>query len=302
MRIPLLSTLTKSISRSLTSTAKTKAIKMPTRAPVVAVCHGGGPMPVLNDPGHASLIKSMSTLVPQLLNLGTPNAPRAIILVTAHWSETQPTISNGASHSLYYDYGGFPAEAYKLKYPAPGSPGVAEEVFDVLKGAGFEPKMDGVRGWDHGVFVPMLLINPKADIPIIQLSVLRSASPAQHFAMGKALSALRDSGVAIIGSGMPTMHNLRAMFSGQASEDGFRKRNLEWSEKLSETVKVKDMEERGKKLEAWREWVGSKEAHPVGGEEHFLPLLVCAGAGGEAEAGAFKDEMMGLEQLSYYWN
>ncbi|KAH6705365.1 Extradiol ring-cleavage dioxygenase, class III enzyme, subunit B [Leptodontidium sp. MPI-SDFR-AT-0119] len=274
---------------------------MPTRAPVIAVCHGGGPMPVLNDPGHASLIKSMTTRVPQLLNLGTPQAPRAIILVTAHWSEAQPTISNAPSHSLYYDYGGFPAESYKLKYPAPGSPGVADEVFGVLKGAGFEPKMDGVRGWDHGVFIPMLLINPTANIPIIQLSVLRSASPAQHFALGKALSPLRDSGVAIIGSGMPTMHNLRAMFSGQANEGGFRKRNQEWSERLSKTVKIGDVEERGRALEGYREWVGSKEAHPVGGEEHFLPLVVCAGAGGEGEAGAFGDDLMGLKQFSYYW-
>ena len=113
-------------------------------------------MPVLNDPGHAELIKSMSTRVPKILMLGTPQAPRAIVLVTAHWSENQPTISSASSHSLYYDYGGFPAEAYKLKYPAPGSPEVAEEVFNVLKGAGFQPKMDEKRGWDVSVSDPLM--------------------------------------------------------------------------------------------------------------------------------------------------
>ncbi|KAG4422191.1 hypothetical protein IFR04_004697 [Cadophora malorum] len=274
---------------------------MSSRASVIAVCHGGGPMPVLNDPGYAELIKSMSTRVPKILKLGTPQAPRAIVLVTAHWSENQPTISSASSHSLYYDYGGFPAEAYKLKYPAPGSPEVAEEVFNVLKGAGFQPKMDEKRGWDHGVFIPMLLINPKADVPIVQLSVLRSASPKQHFEMGKALAQLRDSGVAIVGSGMPTMHNLRAMFSGQSSEGSYRRKNQEWSDRLTKTVGIKDLDERGKTLEGYRDWVGSKEAHPVGGEEHFLPLVVCAGAGGEVEAGAFGDELMGSKQFTYFW-
>lgn len=259
-------------------------------------------MPVLNDPGHKELIKSMRERVPKILNLNTPNAPRAIVLVTAHWIESVPTISNGKTHSLLYDYGGFPREAYALKYPAPGSPEVAEEVFGVLKEAGFKPEMDAKRGWDHGVFVPMLLINPKADIPIVQLSILRSASPAQHFAMGRALAKLRDSGVAIVGSGLPTMHNLRAMFSGQASGGGFQKRNGEWSDLLTKTIKIKDEEERGKKLEGWRDWVGATEAHPIGGEDHFLPLIVCAGAGGEGEAGSFGDDMMGMKQFTYYWS
>ncbi|TVY60877.1 Extradiol ring-cleavage dioxygenase [Lachnellula suecica] len=271
------------------------------RAPVIAVCHGGGPMPLMNDPGHAALIKSMTTKVPQALGLGTPSAPRAIVLVTAHWSERRPTISNGKKHKLYYDYGGFPAETYKLKYDAPGSSEVAGEVYEVLEKAGLNPEMDSERGWDHGVFVPMLLINPKADIPIIQLSVLSSDSPAQHYAMGQALAPLRDSGIAIIGSGMPTFHNLRIMFSGGANDGGFKKRNKEWSDKLTATVSIEDAEERGKALESWREWVGAKEAHPTNGVEHFLPLIVCAGAGDEGKAEAVGDDVMGTDQFSYYW-
>jgi len=258
-------------------------------------------MPILNDPGHASLIKSMSTTVPKILGLGTATAPRAIVLVTAHWSQRPPTISNGEKHKLYYDYGGFPPETYKLKYDAPGSPEVAQEVYNALKAGGFTPKMDSERGWDHGVFVPMLLINPKADIPIVQLSVMSSDSPAQHYAMGRALSSLRDSGVAIVGSGMPSFHNLRIMYSGGTDNAGFKQRNAEWNDTLTKTVEIPDAEERGKKLEGWREWVGAKEAHPEHGVEHFLPFLVVAGAGGEGKGESFVDEIMGTVQYSYYW-
>jgi aromatic ring-opening dioxygenase catalytic subunit (LigB family) len=147
----------------------------------------------------------------------------------------------------------------------------------------------------------MLLINPKADIPVVQLSVLASASPTQHFAMGVALSSLRDSGVAIIGSGMPSFHNLRLMFGGAANDSGLKARLKEWSDKLSSSIQIEDPEERGRVLEGWRGWVGASEAHPAAAVEHFLPLLVCAGAGGEGKAEFWADGMMGTKQLSYYW-
>jgi aromatic ring-opening dioxygenase catalytic subunit (LigB family) len=158
-----------------------------------------------------------------------------------------------------------------------------------------------MTGWDHGVFVPMLLINPKADIPIVQLSVMSSDSPAQHYAMGRALAPLRDSGVAIVGSGMPTFHNLRLMFSGAANDGGIKRRNKEWSDRLTATVTKEDSVERGKLLDSWRDWVGAKEAHPQGGVEHFLPLVVCAGAGGDGKGEAYGDELMGSKHYTYYW-
>jgi aromatic ring-opening dioxygenase catalytic subunit (LigB family) len=117
-----------------------------TKGAVISFAHGGGPMPVLDDPTHKDIVYSLNNRVPKILRLGTPEAPRAIIIVTAHWSERVPTISNAEKHSLYYDYGGFPPEAYKLKYDAPGSPAVAKEVFDVLQAAGLKPDNDGERG------------------------------------------------------------------------------------------------------------------------------------------------------------
>ncbi|OCL12537.1 LigB subunit of an aromatic-ring-opening dioxygenase LigAB, partial [Glonium stellatum] len=207
-----------------------------TLAPVICVSHGGGPLPVLGDPMHKEIVKSLQTRVPALLKLGTPEAPRAIVLVTAHWSERNPTISSAAKHELLYDYYGFPPESYKLRYDAPGSPEVAREVAAALKGVGLEPKLDETRGWDHGVFIPLLLINPAANIPIVQLSVLRSESPGAHFAIGRALHSLRASNVAILGSGFASFHNLRLMFGGAGSDPAFRARNAAWSEAVGEAV------------------------------------------------------------------
>lgn len=115
-------------------------------APVLSISHGGGPMPVLGDPSHAQITKSLQTKVPQILKLGTPEAPKAIVLVTAHWSTNKVHISSGARHELLYDYYGFPDEAYKLKHNAPGSPEVAGEVERVLKEAGIDCTKDAERG------------------------------------------------------------------------------------------------------------------------------------------------------------
>ncbi|KAJ9664065.1 hypothetical protein H2201_005305 [Coniosporium apollinis] len=271
------------------------------RAPVLSISHGGGPLPILGDPSHKAIVHSLSARAPKILRLGTADAPKAIVLVTAHWSERNPTISNGKKHRLEFDYYGFPDEAYKLRYDAPGSPEVAEEVFKVLEQTGMKPEMDEERGWDHGVFIPMLLINPAANIPIVQMSVLSSESAADHYRMGVALSKLRDSNIAIIGSGFASFHNLRLMFSGIMKDPTFKKKNDAWSEAVLDAVTTRDAEERGRKMEAWRQWPGAYEMHPRGGADHFLPLVVCAGAGGEGKAESYKDEFMGLEMYSYYW-
>ena len=159
----------------------------------------------------------------------------------------------------------------------------------------------GKTGWDHGVFIPMLLINPAADVPIVQLSVLVSESPADHFRMGRALASLRDSNVAIVGSGFASFHNLRLMFSGIMGDPTFKQRNDAWSKVVGEAVLEKTVEEREEKVKEWRKWPGAYEMHPRGGAEHFLPLVVCAGAGGEGQGGSYKDSYNGLDMYSYYW-
>lgn len=270
------------------------------------------------DTYHKDIVRSLKTRVPKLLRLNTPEAPRAIIMVTAHWSETNPTISNARKHKLYYDYGGFPPETYKLKYDAPGSPEIAKEVFNALQKVGLKPKNDEERGkisayatksnyltscqgWDHGVFVPLLLIHHAADIPIIQLSVLSTEDPTQHFLMGQALATLRDSNVAIIGSGFASFHNNQLLFSGISSEPKFQARNVAFSKSITEAILEEDVEQRREKLEQWRKLPNTFEMHPKHGAEHFMPLLVCAGAGGAGKAEMYTDEFMKMDMYSYYW-
>lgn len=119
--------------------------------------------------------------------------------------------------------------------------------------------------------------------------------------MGRALAPLRDSGVAIVGSGMASFHNLRLIFSGITKDKSFQRRNREFTEKLTQTVGLESSQERGKAFNGWREWVGAVEAHPQGGEDHFLPLIVCAGAAGDGKSEAFSDEVFETKQYTYYW-
>ncbi|KAK1969720.1 Extradiol aromatic ring-opening dioxygenase [Colletotrichum sublineola] len=276
-----------------------------TRGAVVCIAHGGGPMPVLGDPGHAAINASLKNRVPKILKLNTPEAPRGIVVVTAHWSEGRPTISSGERHDLYYDYYGFPQEAYSLKYPAPGSPSIAQEVKQALEKEGLSPVMDSRRGWDHGVFVPLLLINPAANIPVIQLSVLTSEDPEEHLRMGRALAVLRDSNVAIIGSGFASLHNmgkLRSLFTGDASAaKKVAKQVDEWNKDLTDAVKKEKRDDREKALSGWRKFSNSYDMHPPNGGEHFMPLLVCAGAAGDEVAGVDDADFHGADIKTYYW-
>jgi hypothetical protein len=118
-------------------------------APVVSLSHGGGPMPLLGDPSHREITNSLKTKVSKILKLGTSEAPKAIVLVTAHWSTDRVTISSGSKHELLYDYYGFPPESYQIKHNAPGSPEIASEVEKALKAAGVACEKDAERGTFH---------------------------------------------------------------------------------------------------------------------------------------------------------
>lgn len=252
---------------------------------------------------------------------------------------------------MLYDYYGFPAEAYNVKYDASGSPEVARLVQDTLREGGVEANLDEKRGeyemsnfnphrsvciyppsnditdeimnssgWDHGVFVPLLRIHPTANTPIVQVSLTASTSAAEHYRVGKALAPLLEHNIAILGSGMPSFHNLRLMFSGAVQSDpGVRVRGDAWSAKLTQVLGLQDEHAALAEWEAWRSWVGAAEAHPLGGEEHLWPVIVCAGAAAAAAARTdeakrvtgkedqewkmkwWGDEVSGLEQRSYWW-
>ena len=275
-----------------------------TRASCICVSHGGGPLPVLGDPSQAALAHSMRTRVPDVLRLSSAERrPKAIVLLSAHWENEVATISAGAKPSLLYDFGGFPAAAYKLQYPAPSSPEVAARVQQALASAGIASRLDVRRGWDHGVFVPMLLIRPEADVPLVQMSVLASQDPKDLYALGRALAPLRDENIAIMGSGFPSMHNF-GLLSRAAGLDAMRKATKaypSWQKSLRDALRESNPDVRGKKLEAWRGWEGAYLMHPPNRSEHFSPLIVCAGAAGESRAQSWTDIMTDWEIETFYW-
>lgn len=270
------------------------------RAPSLFVPHGAGPMPLMGDRNHKALIEFLTTKGRQIL-LQRETPLKAILLVTAHWEQPNPTISSGKKHNLLFDYYGFSEEAYHYTYPAPGEPIVAQRAYNLLKNAGFSPKLDDKRGWDHGVFVPLKLLVPDADIPIVQMSVLSSQNAEEHLRMGKALEPLRDEGVAIVGSGL-TFHNLAAFHSVRKGGDSTNSGSANSFEAALEDACTINEEERTKKLIKWEDMPGSRESQPKGYSEHFMPLLVNAGAGGSDKGKrVLYWNMMGFDNSAFLW-
>ncbi len=236
--------------------------------PTLFIPHGGGPCffmdPPANDPhrweGLASYLRGIDA------SLGA--RPRAVLVISGHWETAQPTVNVAERPTLLFDYHGFPEHTYRLKYPVAGATDLEPRVRSLLAAAGFDLGVDSRRGLDHGVFVPFLLIYPRADVPIMQLSLQQSLDPGQHLAIGRALAPLRKQGVLIVGSGM-SYHNLAAMFSGGGAPAA-----AAFDAWLEETVT--DTEARDRRLMAWRDAPGGRESHPRA--EHLLPLMVAAGA------------------------
>jgi aromatic ring-opening dioxygenase catalytic subunit (LigB family) len=197
-----------------------------------------------------------------------------LLVISAHWEERLPTVSTHPSPSLLFDYGGFPPAAYQLTWPAPGEPALAGRVQSLLEAAGIPSAADHQRGYDHGTFVPLKLAYPKAQVPVVQLSLQHGLDPHQHLAIGQAIAPLRDEGVFIIGSGM-TFHNMRGF--GPQGRDA----SLAFDTWLDDIMTL-PAAQRNAALGDWSKAPAARLAHPR--EEHLLPLMVVAGAAGEDRA------------------
>lgn len=220
-------------------------------------------------------------------------SPKAIVVVSAHWEASDFTVNTQAAPGLLFDYSGFPEHTYRLTWPAPGSPALARRIRSLLAASGFESAADDRRGLDHGVFIPMKLAFPHADIPVVQLSLRRGLDPAEHLAMGRALAPLREEGVLIIGSGM-SYHNMQRFRRDNAQVDADSERFDAW---LAETI-ASPGNEREQRLAHWTEAPGARESHPR--EEHLLPLHVVAGAAaGDSGLKVFEDRVLGSVQSAY---
>jgi len=255
------------------------------RMPVVYLPHGGGPWPFVDigfgDPAEWDGLRRYLT---ELAGV-TAARPRALLVVSAHWEERVPTVMTSPRPPMLYDYYGFPAESYRINWPAPGEPALAGRVRELLSAAGIESAEDASRGFDHGTFVPLKLTYPEADIPTIQLSLRRGLDPVEHLAIGRALRPLRDEGVFIVGSGM-SYHNMRGFGSPHA-----RPASIEFDEWLRDTI-VLEPAARDARLARWTEAPSARACHPR--EEHLLPLMVIAGAAGEDRGSApYSDLLMG---------
>jgi len=212
-----------------------------------------------------------------------PETPSAILLVSGHW-ETEGFAFTGAEQpDLIYDYYGFPPHTYELRFDAPGAPGLARDAAALLTEAGLTARVDPERGLDHGVFVPLKVAFPEADVPVVEMSVERGLDPALHLAAGRALAPLRDRGVLIIGSGM-SFHNMRAY-----GDPRFTEPSLAFDQWLTAAVQSPP-EARAEALERWADAPAGRLSHPQ--EEHLLPLMVAAGASGEAGERIYAETVM----------
>lgn len=253
-----------------------------TSQPSLFIPHGGGPCFFMPDPaGTWTKMGHYLRTLPATL----PEAPRAILVISGHWEERAFAFTGASEHpGLIFDYYGFPPETYQLTWPAPGAPWLAERGTELLREAGLPTAIDPERGFDHGVFVPLKVMFPEAEVPVVQMSLHASLDPTLHFAAGEALAPLREQGVLVLGSGM-SFHNLRAMGDPRVAEP-----SRQFDRWLTDATAA-DAGERAEKLGRWAEAPFARLCHPR--EEHLLPLMVAAGASREPGMHDYGDMVLG---------
>ena len=255
--------------------------------PSLYIPHGGGPCFFMPDPGGVwrGMEHYLRTLPERL-----PEPPRAILIVSGHWETRGFAFTGGERPGLIFDYYNFPPHTYELTYPAPGAPWLAERAAGLLRAAGLQAAVDGERGFDHGVFIPMKVSFPDADVPIVEMSIDASYDPALHLRAGEALAALREEGVLIIGSGM-SFHNLRAFRDPRA--EGPSRLFDQWLTSAALAAPA----ERADLLTRWEEAPYARGCHPR--EDHLVPLMVAAGASGTAGRQDYGELVMGTAISGY---
>ncbi len=253
--------------------------------PSLFIPHGGGPCFFMEwTMGPRDTWDSMAAWL-RGLAATLPARPKAVLVISGHWEEDAFAVTGAASPPLIYDYYGFPEHTYRLQYPAPGEPALAGRIIRLLSDAGLPARMDTARGFDHGVFIPFMLIFPEADIPIVQMSLHHSLDPELHLRAGRALAPLRDEGVLIVGSGM-SYHNMQGF--GAPNSKQVSQQFDAW---LNETLCDGTVNQAA--LARWQTAPAARAAHPR--EEHLIPLMAAAGAGGGAAAKRiYNDHALGV--------
>lgn len=259
---------------------------------VIYLSHGAGPLPLLGDDRHVEMVDNLKLIASKI------DRPSAILVISAHWEEPTPVVTIGDRPPLYYDYYGFPQESYEIEYPAPGDQGLSDAVRAVLARQNLRCGEERERGFDHGVFVPLKIMYPEADIPCVQLSLLKGLDPAAHIGLGEALAGLETENLLILGSGF-SFHNMRAFFAPDTEETA--QANTDFQEWLIETCFDEGMSqtERKQRLIEWESAPSARWCHPR--EEHLLPLHVCMGAAGRPCTEFFRPTIFGKAASTYLW-
>jgi aromatic ring-opening dioxygenase catalytic subunit (LigB family) len=258
----------------------------------IFISHGGGPMPLLGDKGHEEMVISLKKLAKTLPK------PKAIIVISAHWEASVATITSATHPELIYDYYGFPKESYEIGYPCHGAPDLANDIFTALTGSGIESKLDATRGFDHGLFVPLTIMYPEADIPCVQLSLVNTLDPAHHIKMGQALNKVEHEGLLIIGSGF-SFHNMNAFFAPNTAQSISQNEAFEsWLVDTCSNTQLTEFQ-RKQRLINWGKAPSARYCHPR--EEHLLPLHVCYGLTETACNSAIELQIVNKKSSMYLW-
>lgn len=259
------------------------------RLPVLFISHGGGPWPYVDSlkTMYVNTERELRRLPERL-----PERPKAVLVVSAHWEAPRFSVATGAHPPMEYDYGGFPAHTYQLRYDAPGDPALADDARNLINAAGLDVVTSANQGFDHGVFVPLSLMFPRADVPIVMVSIKSGYDPREHLALGRALAPLRERDVLVVGSGL-NYHNMSGFRQDGATADAEA-----FTQYLNQAIALGDARERDERLVHWESAPRARRAHPR--EDHLMPLLVAAGAAG-SDVGEvlFAEYVMKVPMTSY---
>jgi len=232
--------------------------------PSLYISHGS-PMLALEPGASGPALKRLAAELPR---------PKAIVLVSAHWESTDLRVACNPAPETWHDFGGFPHALFAVQYPAPGEPALAARIVELLAEHGLAARLDAQRPFDHGAWVPLSLMYPAADIPVVQVSLPSQLGPAGLTEIGRALATLRSEGVLIIGSGSIT-HNLRELdwHAGPESVEPWARDFRDW---IIDKLAIDDEAA----LHDYRQQApNAVRSHPS--DEHLLPLYFARGAGGE---------------------
>ena len=228
--------------------------------PSLFLAHGAPDLSLVQHPAR-SFLETLDDVVER---------PRAILMISAHWESRRVELTTGAAPETIYDFYGWPPELYEIVYPAKTDATLIERCAALLEAAGIDHRLNPKRGYDHGAWVPMRMAYPEADVPIVQLSLLKRTGAKEHFELGKVLAPLREEGFLVVGSGA-TVHNLRMMAPEGSPVPIWAEAFDQW---LFDSLERRDLEGMLSFPNAPKTALA---AHPT--IEHFLPFFVAMGAG-----------------------